>query len=444
MTPALGYSKMKDSGIPWVGFIPDDWEIVRLQSQLFEVNENNNPVKTTQILSLTNKLGVIPYEDKGNQGNKSKEDLTGYKIAYPDCIVANSMNILIGSVGLSRYYGCVSPVYYVFKAKEDANINFLNYLFSLPSFQKELRKFANGILEIRLRVSAGNILKRKIALPPSKEQLAIVTYLDDQCAKIDEIIAEAKASIEDYKKWKASIIYEAVTKGLDPDVEMKESGISWIGKIPASWNMIKITRVLDYNHPYPIGDGDHGLIKATDYIEDGIPYIRVQNLGWGTDIQRENIVYISPERNEAIRNSTLRPNDILFAKTGATIGKTGIVPRDMTIANTTSHVGKITVSSDYNPKFIFYVLSSYVAYNQFWEIASSKTTRPELSIEESKSIKITMPSSKEEQNEISEYLDEKCAAFNEIIAEKQSLISDLESYKKSLIYEVVTGKRRVC
>lgn len=142
MTPALGYSKMKDSGIPWVGFAPNDWEIVRLQSQLFEVNENNNPVKTTQILSLTNKLGVIPYEDKGNQGNKSKEDLTGYKIAYPDCIVANSMNILIGSVGLSRYYGCVSPVYYVFKAKEDANINFLNYLFSLPSFQKELRKFA--------------------------------------------------------------------------------------------------------------------------------------------------------------------------------------------------------------------------------------------------------------------------------------------------------------
>lgn len=234
------HAEYKDSGIPWIGDIPAHWEIVRLQTQLDEVNEKNDPVQTTQILSLTNKLGVIPYEEKGNQGNKSKEDLTAYKIAYPDCIVANSMNILIGSVGLSKYYGCVSPVYYVFRAKNAANIDYLNYLFSLPSFQRELRKYANGILEIRLRVSSSNILKQKIALPPVDEQRKIVEYLKSEIERIDSVIAEAKASIEEYKAWKASIIYEAVTKGLDPTVEMKDSGIEWIGTVPATWQLIRL------------------------------------------------------------------------------------------------------------------------------------------------------------------------------------------------------------
>lgn len=185
------YEAYKSSGEEWLGDVPAHWKIVRLQTQLDEVNEKNNPVQTTQILSLTNKLGVIPYEEKGNQGNKSKEDLSDYKIAYPNCIVANSMNILIGSVGLSKYYGCVSPVYYVFKTKRGANIEYLNYLFSMPSFQRELRKYANGILEIRLRVSSGNILKRKVAVPPIDEQNLIVEFLNSETKRIDNLIIEA-------------------------------------------------------------------------------------------------------------------------------------------------------------------------------------------------------------------------------------------------------------
>jgi type I restriction enzyme S subunit len=353
------------------------------------------------------------------------------------------MNILIGSVGLSQYYGCVSPVYYVFRAKTGANIEYLNYLFSMPSFQRELRKYANGILEIRLRVSSGNILKRKVAIPPSNEQKAIVDYLNREIEHIDAIVAEVRASIEEYKAWKASIIYEAVTKGLNPNAEMKDSGIEWLGPIPNAWNIVKITRVLDRSHPYPIGDGDHGLIKTTDYVESGIPYIRVQNLGWGTELSLDNVVYITHEKNEAIRNSTLKPNDILFAKTGATIGKTGIVPASLPVSNTTSHVGKLTVSSKYNPRYVFYVLSSMVGYNQFWEIASAKTTRPELSIEEIKSIKITLPAARIEQDQIVQYLDKKCPHIDNLIAEKETLIADLETYKKSLIFEVVTGKRKV-
>ena len=147
---------MIDTGIEWIGTIPASWKVERLQWHLDEINEKNNPVKTTNILSLTNKLGVVPYSEKGNQGNVAKENYDEYKVAYPNTIVANSMNILIGSVGYCDYFGCVSPVYYVFK-NINGNLKYWNYVFQTQEFQKELRKYANGILEIRLRVSSNDI-----------------------------------------------------------------------------------------------------------------------------------------------------------------------------------------------------------------------------------------------------------------------------------------------
>lgn len=292
-------------------------------------------------------------------------------------------------------------------------------------------------------ITATKLMIFKIPTLPLYEQQAIATYLDDRCSKIDAIIAEAKASIEEYKELKQAVIYEAVTKGLDKNVEMKDSGVEWMEKIPNNWHIVKITRILDKEHPYAIGDGDHGSIKTEQYRDSGIPFIRVQNLGWGTALNMDNVVYISEEDNKQIQNSTLRPNDILFAKTGATIGKTAIMPEEIPIANTTSHVGKISISKEHNSRYIFYVLSSQIGYRQFWDIAIQKTTRPELSIEETKSIKVVLPADKTIEDSIVNYLDEKIPVFDDMINTKASLIEDLEAYKKSLIYEVVTGKRKV-
>ena len=167
--------KMKDSGIEWIGEIPEGWEIKRLGAILQERNEVNNPIQTTSILSLTNNRGVIPYSEKGNQGNKAKDDLTGYKIAHIGDIVLNSMNVIIGSVGLSNYYGAVSPVYYMLFPRNniETNIQYYNYLFQTTAFQQSLRGYGNGILEIRMRIQ---MQKLKTVLLPVPTFFRTIEY----------------------------------------------------------------------------------------------------------------------------------------------------------------------------------------------------------------------------------------------------------------------------
>lgn len=206
---------MKDSGIAWLGEVPQHWNIERLQWHLREIKEINSPIKTNRVLSLTNKKGVIPYEEKGNQGNKAKASHDEYKLAYPDTLVMNSMNVIIGSVGICNYFGCVSPVYYIFKTAGETMLSFVNYVFQTTRFQKELRRHAKGILEIRLRLSSGDILKRLVAFPPLHEQQSIVAYLDKKCAEIDELVARQEQIIEKLKELKTSTIAHVVTGKVD-------------------------------------------------------------------------------------------------------------------------------------------------------------------------------------------------------------------------------------
>ncbi|MCG4586054.1 restriction endonuclease subunit S, partial [Anaerosalibacter bizertensis] len=192
---------MKDSGIDWIGEIPEGWKIQNLKSILRERNELNNPVKTDFVLSLTNDRGVIPYSEKGDIGNKAKEDLTKYKLVYPNDIVVNSMNVIIGSVGLSKYFGVVSPVYYMlYVRKEEDSIYYYNYLFQTKELQIKLKGYGNGIMEHRLRIPMINLNKVHLPYPPQFQQKAIADFLDKKVSEIDNIISKTKKVIEEYKK----------------------------------------------------------------------------------------------------------------------------------------------------------------------------------------------------------------------------------------------------
>lgn len=424
--------EMKDSGIEWIGEIPSDWKLERSQWHLEEVNISNNPIQTNNVLSLTNKLGVVPYEEKGNQGNKSKENVYEYKLAYPNTIVANSMNILIGSVGLCDYFGCVSPVYYVFRAKKDNNIKFLNYVFQTVGFQRELRKYANGILEIRLRVSSSDILKRFIPFPSEIEQQRIAEFLDRECGKIDGLKADIQVQIDTLEQYKRSVITEAVTHGLNPSTPMKDSGIPWVGDVPYHWVRGKIKNVTSM-----LGSGTTPISTIEEFYENG-------TINWiqsGDIYGKKYIENVSTQISQSAVSSTstlkiYKQPFIVMAMYGGSVGNTAISLIDA-CTNQACCCIKPNEKTDF--KFLYYWI---VFCKEDFLIKAEGGGQPNISQYKIKNQIIYSPPLGEQQ-EIADYLDNKCAEIEQIIADKKSQIETLDGYKKSLIYEYVTGKKEV-
>ena len=427
---------MQDSGIPWLGSVPNHWSRGKLKQYIFEISEKNTPVKTTDILSLTNKLGVVPYEEKGNQGNTAKEKYDEYKLAYPDTIVANSMNILIGSVGYCSYFGCVSPVYYVFKNFKNGNLRYINYVFQTTEFQKCLRQFSNGILEIRQRVSAKTILNQDFFFPTLDEQNMIVEYLDTKCAQIDTIIAKAQSVIEKLQEYKRAIITNAVVKGLDLTVEMADSGIEWIDSIPNHW---KINRLI-FSAYIRARLGWKGL-KADEYTSEGHPFLSAVNIQ-NDKLVWEDLNFINDNRYDESPEIKLELGDLLLVKDGAGIGKCAIVDQlPYGTATTNSSLGVITPYSELNSMYLYYFFESAIFQNYISRIKNGMGV-PHLTQGNLKNIMVVIPPYCE-QEAIVAYLDDKCSNLDSIILKKQTLIDKLIEYKKSLIYEVVTGKKEV-
>lgn len=414
---------MKGSGIEWIGEIPEGWQLSRLGWCLEEIKEKNDPIRTTNVLSLTNKLGVIPYEEKGNQGNKAKEDYSQYGLAFENTLVINSMNVLIGSVGISKYYGCVSPVYYVFKNTDKADLRFINYLFQNVGFQKELRKYANGILEIRLRISSHDMLRRIIPLPDIREQESICEYLDTECARIDAVIEQTRASIEEYKKLKQSVITQAVTKGICPGRKMKDSGVEWIDLIPETWKECRIKNVI-FPVQRPVNDNDD-IITC---FRDGVVTLRKN--------RREDGFTVSFTENGY---QGVEPGDLVIHGMDAFAGAIGCSDS----RGKTTPVVHVCKTSGNNRYFMYYLRC--MAYgNILMDLSNGVRIRSSdfRNFAKLGVFKAVVPP-ESEQAEIVEYLDWITVRIDELAHEKEHLLDELESYKKSLIYEYVTGKKEV-
>ena len=203
--------KMKDSGISWIGMIPEHWETKRVGTFLHERKEKYNGDDSLSILSLLKGKGVIPYEEKGDIGNKAKEDVSTYKVTRKGDVVVNCMNVIIGSSGITDYDGYINPAYYSFiPIVKETSIIYKHWL-TLPQMQGAIRCMAKGILEIRLRVSSQQLLSMKIPIPPKVEQHAIVAYIEEKCQKIDTLMTELQAEIDYMKEYKQRLIADCVT-----------------------------------------------------------------------------------------------------------------------------------------------------------------------------------------------------------------------------------------
>ncbi len=413
--------EMKDSGIEWIGKIPANWTLRRLQWCLIEVTEKNDPIKTTQILSLTNKQGVLPYEDKGAQGNKAKENLAEYKLAYEDTLIVNSMNVIIGSVGISHYFGCVSPVYYVFKETNESDLRFINYIFNTVGFQKECRKFAKGILEIRLRISISDLFKRPIPLPNIEKQRKIADYLDKECAEIDTILEKTHNSIEEYKKLKQAIITQAVTKGVREDRPMKESGIIWLDAVPEDWEISKIKYAI-FPHEKPVFPTD----DVITCFRDGTVTLRKNRREEGFTVSFTENGYQGVDVGDLV----IHGMDTFAGAIGCSDSRGKTSP----VVHVCSTIG--------NNRYFMYFLR-YMAYSSVLMDFSNGVRIRSSDFRNFKKLAVfeMLVPPLEEQNEIVNYLDNTLAKIEQVVNQKESLLDELDSYKKAVIYEYVTGKR---
>ena len=238
MTPVKGYTEMKDSGIDWIGEIPSHWKIGKVKN-IFAATKTivGNDVDSYQRLALT--LNGVVKRSKTDDTGLQPEKFETYQILRQNELVfklIDLQNVSTSRVGRSSYDGIVSPAYIVLHEKSKRSTKYAEYFFLAMWMHQIFNQL--GADGVRSNIGTSALLNLPFIIVPDDEQSAIAAYLDTQCAKIDEIIAQAKASIEDYKQWKASIIYEAVTKGLDPNVEMKDSGIEWIGRMPKHWQDI--------------------------------------------------------------------------------------------------------------------------------------------------------------------------------------------------------------
>ena len=404
------------NSIEWIGKVPNGWNLNRIQNCIQEVKIKNNPIQTTQVLSLVKDKGVLLYENKGNQGNKAKEDVSEYKLAYPNTMIVNSMNILIGAVGISDYFGCVSPVYYVFKEKDNSDIRFINYIFNTREFQKELRKYANGILEIRLRVSAADIFKRLIALPSKAEQHRIADFLDMKCNEIDGLIEDIEEQIcilEDYKR---AVITETMFSE-----ECDCTKLKYVGSFQNGMNFT--SKVSDNEIPFlGVGDFQNNMVLSGREAFSSIMYDGV--IPYSALLKNDDIVFVRSNGSKSLVGRSVLVRDIDF---------------DLTYSGFCIRFRKQRV--DFHSKFILYAMWS----NKFREVIDSYTRGTNITNVSQDMLKnVLLPEiSLHKQIEIVKKLDVVCAEIDNSLLEKNTQRDILCEYKKSLIYEYVTGKKEV-
>ena len=433
--------EMKDSGIEWIGEIPCDWNVQRIKTIFALRDERNNlPLEEVNLISLYTDKGVVQHSDlEKTTGNKAS-NADGYKMVYENDIIVNIILCWMGAIGRSSYKGVTSPAYDIYVPSNAIECRFYHHYFRTKGFSGDCYKRGKGIMAMRWRTYSDQFRDIKVLVPPLAEQKRIVSYLDTQCAHIDSVIEKTCAAIEEYKKLKQAVITQAVTKGIRLNREMKDSGIEWIGEVPSAFvcRKLKSLALLISKGATP---KDISIELDNRHI---VRFLKSENIV-DNHLKEKPEFRITTDIHEGeLKRSVLSENDILFVIAGASIGKTAVMEIGLLPANTNQAVSFIRIESKYcfAKKYIWYFLQSEVV-KRFIFLFAVQSAQPNLSMENLGSIRMPFPKSKEEVLEIITYLDEKTAAIDSLIQKKEQLISELEAYKKSLIYEYVTGKKEV-
>lgn len=430
---------MKNSGIEWIGEIPEDWEVKKVKHSFVRKNEKamqENPI----VLSLA-RSGVRERDISNNEGQLA-ESYYNYNPVDVDDLLINPMDLYSGAnCSISKVKGVISPAYINLRAKKNVSPVFYDYYFKVQYWMMAFFAHGNGVsFENRWTLNNETLQNYPIVAPSFETQQRIATYLDKKCSKIEETIQNQQQVIEKLKAYKQSLITEAVTgkvkiengKVCGEYESYKDSGVEWIGKIPSGWILSKFKFISK-----EIGDGLHG---TPTFDESGdIYFLNGTNIGKEKLLFKDDTDRINSLEYEKYKHPLLSKYTIFIALNGATYGKTSFYNNEKVLLGKSA--GYITFDKKQNILFLRYYLQSYAA-KKIEEISLLGSTIQNLSLYTLNNFSVPLPS-EIEQNSIVEYLYKKCTAIDTAIEQKQSLIEKLTEYKKSLIYECVTGKKEV-
>ena len=417
--------KMKDSGIEWIGEIPEGWESKYFVQLFSQVKNKNIGLLEKNLLSLS--YGKIKQKSIETVGGLLPDNFEGYNIIDSNDIVLRLTDLQNDQhslrVGLSHERGIITSAYCSIRVRGAESPNYLYYYLHTFDIAKGFYGMGSGV---RQGLNWDGLKYIKILLPPQHEQDRISVFLNQKTLEIDSMLSKTISSIEEYKKFKQAVITQAVTKGVRGEREMKDSGVDWIGEIPVDWTIQRFARVAEVKS---------NLVSPDNYLE--YPQISPEN------IEKDSGKLLLPCKTVAevgviSGNHLFYKGQILYSKIRPKLNKVCIAPFDGLCS-----ADMYPIETNNDTRYIMYCILSNGFLQQVSMITENRVKMPKINQVELSKILVAMPCFLAEQKEIADYLDAKCAEIDKLIAKKEQLVKELESYKKSLIYEVVTGKREV-
>ena len=434
---------MKNSGVEWIGEIPDDWEVKKLKYSFLERKNKNIGMKEKNLLSLS--YGKIIKKNIETKDGLIPESFETYNIIQSGDIVFRLTDLQNDKhslrTGLCTENGIITSAYTTIITPKYANCIYMHYLFHSYDICKVFYNLGAGV---RQGMKFSDLGLLPILFPPKGTQQKIASYLDSKCSKIEETIQNQQQVIEKLKAYKQSLITETVTgkikiqngKACGKYEEYKDSGVEWIGEIPKGWISPKISYLTT-----KIGSGKTPYGGAATYLNEGILFIRSQNV-YDEGLTITEPLYISEEIDEEMKGTRVFDKDVLLNITGGSIGRCCVYDKKFGKANVNQHVCIIRVIQDkILPKYMQLFWNSIIGKRAI-DIYQTGGNREGMSGDAISKTVLPLPNI-EEQNSIVEYLEKKCTGIDNAIEQKQNLIEKLTEYKKSLIYECVTGKKEI-
>lgn len=424
--------EMKDSGIPWIGLVPYDWEVLPYKQVMKKTKNIKFDYQGEDIISLT--MNGVVKRDLDNPKGKMPLTFDGYQIVQKGNLLLCLFDIDVTPrcVGLIQDDGLTSPAYSHFIMINNNSSVYYNYQLR---YIDDIKAFLHLSKNIRSSLTETDFGIIRTIRPPFQLQQQIANFLDDKCADIDQLITLQQQMIDELKAYKQSVITEAVCKGLDKSVPMKDSGIEWIGEVPEGWKIAKLKNISSIvlgkmlcSTP-PVGVENLYELK---------PYLKSKNIGWLELIDIENLEMMYFNKKEILQYA-LKNNDIVMNE-GGEIGKVALWTNN-TECYIQNSVHKITPNNNVFVKYLLFYLF-HISKSQYFSSIVNQISIAHLTKEKLQNTPVVLPSYNE-QCDISRYLETKSSQIDNLISIKQQKIDELKEYKKSMIYEYITGKKQV-